>query len=112
MKFLLAAAVTTMLVAASGDGLDGHGNNPDPWVVDVNIAGVELAVPLNVVILLELLGGDYSTPATDCADDAIRLCGEGRICCFRISGTNGDYDCSFSCQDIDGHCQPCPTEEI
>jgi len=113
MKFVIGLVLATTL--AVGDGFDSHGNNPAPWLQGVSIAGVELALPADVVFALEVVMGGEINPASDCAELAMLICGEGRICCFKISGSNGDVECSFSCQDAHGNCQPCgdpPDENI
>ena len=106
MKFLFAIVLATTM--AAGDGFDGHGNNPGgPWLQGVSIAGVDLAIPCSVVFALEVVMGGEMNPANECAELAMLICGEGRICCIKLRGSNGDYVCEFSCQDGHGGCQPC-----
>lgn len=47
------------------------------------------------------------TPLSNCGDEAIRICGEGQVCCVCVTG-NHNQSCSFTCRASDGSCQPCP----
>jgi hypothetical protein len=116
MKFLFALALVTALAAggsAPGHGnnpdLEAHGNNPTWQWAGVNIAGTDMAIPGDLYIILQMLApGLCGELATGCADLAVTICGEGRVCCFCVVGSNGDESCFFSCQDSEGNCEPCP----
>ena len=110
MRFRLALAVTTLLAAGALGGSDAteHGNNPHYEWSGVNVGGIELAVPFDVWVIMEILAPDVMGPAADCLETALAGCGEGRICCYCLKVDNGDGSCFFSCQDGSGNCQPCP----
>ena len=87
------------------------GQHNNQWV-GVNIGGSLFAIPADQYEILSVLTDIdrwQMTPnnAAACADLAILICGEGRICCFCFSG-NSNQSCSYSCWDEHGDCQPCP----
>ena len=100
-----AIGLLSLLVALSAWA---HGNNPKFQWVGVNLAGITVALPGDVADYIAVLYPDVLGPAEDCAELALQICGEGNVCCFCIIGHNGDHSCSFSCQDDNGDCEPCP----
>lgn len=95
----------TLLLAP---GASGHGNNPGNSWVGVSLGGIDFGMEPDVYTIVNTLWPDVLGVADDCANLAVRICGEGRVCCYCVVGSNGDTSCFFSCQDAEGHCEPCP----
>ena len=86
--------------------IDQHTNQESTWDwYGVSFAGSELiAVPAGVYWMFDaLIPGTMTEAGTglDCGELALLIC-QDAVCCVCTE------PCSFSCQDSQGNCQPCP----